>query len=149
MNARKHLLLPALVLTCTGCYTFRPAAPESLLPGTAVRTLLSPSEAERVTGMMGRSSGAVVHGTLLRIGPDSLVVEVWRTDFQGGRAFSPGRVGLALERNRILELEEKRLSYWRTGGVASGAAVGLYLLIRAVWGGAGGGLEGGGPGNGI
>ena len=147
-NVRTGLLLLAPFLLCAGCYTFDAAAIESVRPGMDVRARLSAVGRERVTDLTGDRRGTV-DGSLVRTDAETVVLSVWRTDLLASN-FEPGRLELPLQRDDIVRLERKRLSVPRTGGVFAGMAAGLYLLVRFLWEGAGGGsLPGDGGGDDI
>lgn len=120
-----------------GCYTYRAAPPESLPAGAAVRARLSPAGAEGVMRLTGDLSPRV-EGILVGSGPDSVVLEVWRTDLRTGRTFQPGLVRVAVPRPEVLEVNRKQLSPVRTGALAALVGVGAYQLYRVLWDDAGG-----------
>ena len=135
--------LALLLLACSGCHTFEPATLESLAPGHAVRASLSAAGAERVRERIGEGA-PLLEGTFVTADPESVLFEVWRTDL-ALRTFQPGRIEVPLPRGEIVGLERRRLSLLRTGALGVGIAGGIYLLLRAVWGDAGGflGVDGG------
>lgn len=128
-------LLGLLVLG--GCYTFRPATVETLPPGALVRARLSPAGAEEVRSLTGDPTDRV-EGSFVRLSPDSLVLEVWRTDLRSERAFAPGRMRLPLPTQHVVDVTEKRLSYGRTGAVTAALALGVYQVYRLLAADAGG-----------
>lgn len=143
-----HLLLTTLLLSA-GCYTFRPASIESLPPGSTVRARLSPAGTAEVTALTGEPSERI-EGSFVRLGPDSIVLEVWRNDLRAaGPVFAPGRLEVPVARRHVLSVSEKRLSYLRTGALSAALGLGLYQLYRLLWADAGGSTTGtptpGGP----
>jgi hypothetical protein len=140
------LLLPLLVLSA-GCYTFRATEVEAIRPGIDVRASLNPAGEETVLALTGERHPRVV-GRLERLPGDSVVLSVWRTDLITS-SFQPGRIELPLRRDQIAGVEEKRLSGIKTGSLVAGIAAGLYLFVRVVWQGTGGGLLPGGGGGDI
>jgi hypothetical protein len=132
------------VVLGSGCYTFRSTDVEAVRTGMELRASLTPSGTESVGAMTGERHTSVV-GTLARLRTDSLVLSVWRSDLAASN-FAPGRVDLPLRRDQVAGLEERRLSPARTGGLLTGVAGGLFLLVRVVWQGVGGGPGDGGGG---
>lgn len=125
------LLLPAL-----GCYSYGPIAAADAQPGTELRAELTADG----TGPAGVDDGAV-DGTLVASRSDTLMLAIWRGDRSPGPRFRPQRDTLAIARPRIERLQVKRLSYLRTGLLAGGVGLGLYLVAEAF----GARSEGGGP----
>ena len=134
-----------LALGSGGCFTYHSLPPEALRPGVEVRTGLSETGMQRVSDLTGRPPGEVVQGTVVALDPDGMVLELWRTDrdLAQGRTFNPGRVEVPVALTEIVSLEEKRLSRARTGVLAATAGAGLFLLLRSLFGDAGGGLDSG------
>lgn len=137
--------LALLLLASSGCHTFEPATVESLSPGHGVRARLSVVGVERVSERLGEEI-PVLEGTFVSADSESVLFHVWRTDL-AVRTFQPGQIEVPLPRGEIVGLERKRLSLLRTGALSAGIAGGVYLLLRSLWGGAGGFLGiGGGDG---
>jgi hypothetical protein len=140
---------PAAVLvlaTLVGCETFQPASLDSLPPGSRVRALLTDHGAERMGELRRGGDDERVEGMLMSTGPDSLVLEVWRTDLATAAVFDPGRVRVPLGRADVLQISERQFSTLRTGALLAGLAGAAYLLIETIWNGAGGTVDGGGGG---
>ena len=143
MTKRARMLLPIVLLACGGCYTYRPAALESLRSGVPVRARLSSAGAEGVSQLTG-SLERTLDARFILSDADSVVLEVWRTDIAAERAFTPGRLRIPVRRTYIEDVAQKRLSYARTGVLAAVIAAGSYQLYRMVWDRAGGTPDGGG-----
>lgn len=131
-----HFLLAAL-LASGGCYTYRPVAVESLPAGSTVRARLSPAGSVEVAALTGEPTERI-EGSFVRMSPDTLVLEIWRTDLRTERAFAPGRLQLPLQKRYVLDLTEKRLSYARTGAVTAALAVAAYQVYHLLAADAGG-----------
>ena len=130
----------------TGCHTFRATSVEAVRPGMEVKATLLAGGVETVSALTGERTTSVV-GRLERLPADSVVLSMWRTDLITSN-FQPGRIEVPLRRDQVAAVEEKRLSRSRTGALLAGLGAGLYLFVRIVWQGVGGGLldDGGGPG---
>jgi len=107
-----------------------------------LRARLSEGGVARVADLTG-DRRSTLDGTLVRLDAGTAVLSVWRTDVIAP-SFEPGQLEVPLETSHIVGVEVKRFSHLRTGAVVAGVAAGLYLLLRVVWGGAGGFLPGGG-----
>jgi len=132
-----RLTLLAVLALLGGCYTLRPAAIESLPAGATVRARLTPAGTENVSALTGRESPRL-EGRFVRANPDTVLLDVWRTDLRLGRDFAPGRLPVSLPRRDVVEVAEKRLSLVRTGAVAAVLGVGAYQIYRLLASGAGG-----------
>ncbi len=86
---------------------------------------------------------ATVEGSLVRRDSAWVVLSVFRNDLPG--AIHAGNVEVPLPRAHVVDFALKRLSAARTGGLLAGLAVGIALITRALWHGAGGGLPNNGP----
>jgi len=128
-----------------GCATYHETSLEALTVGGEVRARLSDSGSRRLEEVTAGNDSDQVDGTLAGVGADSLVLEVWRSDLVTGGAFRPGRVRVPFQRGEVIEIQERRVSYLRTG-VLLGAVVvaGAVLISESIGGGRAGGQGGGG-----
>jgi len=128
-------LVPALIVatsaaTAGGCYTYAPVAPASAPVGAAVRVRLTPEEAERVHGVLGRDD-RLLEGTVMEAVPDAVVIAVPTT---AGTA-APGLASARLHQRitvpvpAVVELETRRLDKLRTGLLVGGIAAVLGTVI--------------------
>jgi len=125
-----------LLLLSTACYTYAPLDPASAQPGTEVRARVSARSAEQIATLLGTTDARLLTGTVVRAGPDTLLVEVptaARVASAGGTVTLHQRIGLA--RPDVLELEQRTFSRARTTIVVGAAALvaSSYLLKTLVF----------------
>ncbi len=137
MPILKGLFSSAVLLVLGSCYTFRPTAIEGIPAGSVMRAHLTPAGAEEASTLTGEAR-ARIEGSVVRTSPDTVVLEVWRTDLRLDRNFTPGRLQVPLQTRYIVDVAEKRLSIARTGAVAVVLGLGVYQVYRLLTDGAGG-----------
>lgn len=133
------------LLFATGCYSYAPLERSAPRPGEDVRAQLNEPGMEWIDELTGNETSEI-EGRLVRAMPDTLVLAVWRSDLPNQIRFEAARDTLRLPGEFITALEQKRLSYIKTGAVVGAAVVGLYFLVEGLAPGSSGGTDdGGGP----
>lgn len=139
-------LAAAALIPLAGCYSYAPLGREALQPQVEVRAHLTRSGAADIAAPADVSD-LLIDGEVVRWDEDDLRVAVWRADLRTGTRFQPQRQTLSIPWAAIAGLEQRRLSYWKTGALLGGAAVAAALIVRSVFHGGGGGgdpINGGG-----
>ncbi len=128
----KKLLLVGTLTAASGCYTYLPAPPSGVSPGTPVRIRLTADQAEAFVPQR-LTADRDLDGTLLERTDGSLLVEtpVGRNDAE--RGMSSLMQKLTVPEGGIVEIEQRTLNKGRTGLVMAGAAVvaGVVLTLRS------------------
>lgn len=128
MTRRLRGLAAVATLGLAGCYSYLPVdtAPQ---PGARIRARLSAPEAIRVSERTGEARREL-EGILVSAGEDAIDLHVVFARMQAGagRSFA-NQDTLAIQLGEILELHERRLSWFRTG--ALGAIVGGLVVFGA------------------
>lgn len=144
MRKRLHLrslaVIPSFVVVAS-CYSTIPirSAPSR---GTEVVLDMTTAATERMSGFLGRGTVSA-RGRLLAWEPDSIVVSMLATEIEGGGEQLWRGERVAIPREAVARITEKRVNRWRTGLIAVTGLVLVVAAVDAVIGGEGG-LFGGG-----
>ena len=130
-----------LALAVAGCYTYVPARPGEVSPGTRVRVLLSEEEADRLSDVTWTRDRAV-EGTLLEEENGELLLLVPVITQTRGIRVETLRQRIRLSPEDILLLERRELNRGKTVVVVgTGALIVGAVLANELWGGANPGSE--------
>lgn len=138
---RRIVSLVLLSLLLAGCFSYVPQPADALPRGATVRMALSQPVDVRL-GEVTANEVVTVSGEMIRA--DSAVVALSATLLRSRNGYESlaGGETVLIPRERVREVERKRLSPLRTGLVASAVVVVLALIASQT--GFGGGREGGG-----
>lgn len=113
-----------------GCYNYEPLTTPSPTPGSRLAVELTDSGTSALTGYLGPDV-AQVDGRLLRVTPETLVLSAQSiTNRQGINHFWTGEQ-VALPRNLVATLVQRRFAPARTAVFVTGAVAGVALVLRA------------------
>lgn len=143
------LVLLLLVLAPAGCFSYRPIETGALRPQTDVRVHLVRNDDNDDVGFL--RAGPLMRLTGETVGWDDtdLRLAVWRGDLRAERNFQVGRQTITVPWSSVRLVEERRISWWKTGALAGAAGAGIgvvvYLITSTVGGGTSNGNGGGDP----
>jgi hypothetical protein len=129
MIRRERLLLPALLVLLTGCYSYVPASLETVSPGDQVRVRISAVAADRLEPVRF-TTAREMDGAIVRFDDDQLYFDaIIRTvDATGITAMFTQRLNLAT--TEVQDVQHRRLDVLKTGAAVSGGA---FLLGGAAY----------------
>lgn len=144
MYHKFHLRSPAVIssiMVLASCYTTIPirSAPSR---GAEVVLDMTTEATDRMSGFLGRGTVSA-RGRLLAWEPDSIVVSMLATEIEGGGEQLWRGERVAIPREAVARITEKRVNRWRTGLIAVAGLALVVAALDAVIGGEGG-LFGGG-----
>ncbi len=129
------ILLLGLIPAVTGCYSYEVTTLADVEPGTPVRVLVSPDEAERLAELR-MSEERLVPGTLIRHDNDGILLETPVVGLDPQRAGSALTQRIEIRNDVIREVELRRLDRLRTGALVVGATAAVgYVIAVALDGG--------------
>jgi hypothetical protein len=137
------ILLIAFVLT--GCYGYMPVQGTSVPAGSTVRARLSTPGEFRLTEISA-SNVDELSGEVIRADADTLALSAfWLRSRSGLEHLAAGET-VAIPRTQVAEIEQRRISWVRTIGLASAASIAGALILGAItgYGNGGNGRDGGG-----
>lgn len=111
----------ALAFAMTGCYSYSVIDPAAAGPGRNVRARISPMESARIEELTGVRD-RVLEGEIVAVDSAALVLSIPTVVTEPG--MSPNRLHqrITLSSGAIVELEERKLSRWRTYSLIGAAA---------------------------
>ncbi len=119
-----------------GCFTYVPRELESVPLGEDVRVTLTQEGASSLRSWsqatLHRDLGSVVHGALLRLEGEHLVIRVSEADWQGGFHRTEFGQDIRIPMGDVLVLEERELERVRTGLVVAAAAGGVFGVMHMI-----------------
>ena len=133
MLVRRVLILPSVVLCLNACYTYIPTAANwDVLPvNTAVRVRLTRAEQFRIEGDVPGGDrlveGGLVVGKLVDVYDDAFLLTASFVDEAGFRYQELGQ-RLLIRKSGFLEIETRRLDYWKTGSLVGLGGLALVAL---------------------
>jgi hypothetical protein len=148
VNPRAILSLLTVGATAlsTGCYSYRPVAPELVPTGAEVRVNVTTAAASRLGEVTGRDR-RVFTGEFLGVQGQQIQMLVPTTRIEEAMTVRTLYQRVDLRLDDILEIERRSLDRRRTALVAgTGAAVMTWAVLRAFSGGHAGGSVPVGPG---
>ena len=135
------IALAAVVAALAGCYHYAAVPLDRLEVGMEVRAQLSGSAVQRLRdgpdSVRALMDGFTVTGHVLRSGPDSLVLSVPHTLFEGDFRARVVTQDLRLARGDVRGTEVRGLDRRKTSLVALGAGIATFAIIQASRRGAG------------
>ena len=118
-----------LLLASTGCYSYSVIDPAQADPGLEVRARITSAESARLEDLVGLRD-RVIQGQVVDVESAALVLSIPTVLPEPGT--SPTRLHrhITLSNSAIVELEQRRLSRWRTfTAVGIAAAVAGYVVV--------------------
>lgn len=130
-------ILPLVAILLCGCYVNVPMS-TSPDPGERVHVLLTDQGSVDLAQYLGRNVGSV-DGRLLDGNDSTLTLSVTSVSTRGGEdEFWKGET-VMLPRRSVATVEGRRLSFWRSGLIASALVGGLAIIAGSGIGGSSGG----------
>jgi hypothetical protein len=139
-------MVPALALLA-GCYHYVPAEGMTYPQGTPVRAQLARLAAFELA-QVTVNNVEQVEGEVVRSENGELVLSATWLETPTGSGFPGNGWTLRIPEREVARLQVRRLSWWRTGALLGGIALGTWLGFDALGfgtSGSGGGGGGGGP----
>lgn len=130
---RRQLVLICLWPVVAGCYSYAPVKVADLTPGMGVRARVSAQASDRIAPLLGATSARDLRGTLVSVGPDTLIVEVPAPGVPDPDAI--GRVlnqRISLLRGEVLELETRSFDTWRTTAIVGATTVAAVVVLLKI-----------------
>ncbi|HEU5208373.1 MAG TPA: hypothetical protein VFU06_03095 [Longimicrobiales bacterium] len=116
-------------LASSGCYSYFLIDPLEADPGLDVRARITSEESARLEDLVGLQD-RVIQGEVVDVEPAALVLSIPSVIPEPGTAPARLHRRITLSNAAILELEERRLSRWRTFSlVGLAAAVAGYVVL--------------------
>jgi hypothetical protein len=116
----------------SACYSFSPVQLEQVSTGTQARARLSPDEATRLSGSLGRED-RLLEGEVLEVGADRLLLAVPMSTAYAGLAPRQYHQRVEISRAGMLELEQRKFSPLKTGLVIGAGAILASAAIAAAF----------------
>ena len=110
-----------------GCYTYAPVATPA--PGAHVRASLTVEGAVRQSEVLGRPERTLT-GRIVSLDDQALALDVITASTRGQLREIVLRDTLVIAVDQVTAIEERRLSWARTGVVFAGFVVGGFLLVN-------------------
>jgi hypothetical protein len=140
----------ASALAPVGCYSYLPVDADALRPRSDVRVRLSTRSGTDQLSFLGPGPVSRVTGETVDWDDSALRLLVWRGDLRAETQFRTSRQTVSIPWVDVTMVEERRLSWLKTGGLASTVGVGLSILIYELFNQSSGGTtrppNGGDPG---
>jgi hypothetical protein len=131
MKRMLSILVLAALPAATGCYHYVPLAPTSAPQGTPVRARLA-TMSEFELAQFTVNNIDQVEGEMVRLDTDSLVLSATWLQAVTGNGYAGNGWTIRIPEANLAGFEQKRLSWWRTGVVVGGIAVGTWLGFEAL-----------------
>jgi hypothetical protein len=139
------IVVCAALPSVAGCYHYVPASPEASPQGTPVRARLNRT-AEFELAQVTVNNIDQVEGEVIRVDAGDLLLSATWLQAITGNGYAGNGWTVRIPEQNVAGFEQKRLSWWRTGIVAAGVAVGTWLGFDALGLGPSSGPGGGGTG---
>ena len=145
MKRKTHQIpVAALLWALAGCYHYVPTAATTLPQGTPLRAHLEELSAFELAQITVNNIDRV-EGEVIRVDERELILSATWLQAITGNGYPGNGWTVTIPESNVVEVEERRLSWWRTGLVVAGAVAGTWLGFDALGLGptAGGGGSGG------
>ena len=130
MRNRWILVLVAVAIA-SGCYHFVPLAPTEAPQGTPVRARLN-TMSDFELAQITVNNIDQVEGEMVQLASDSLVLSATWLQAVTGNGYAGNGWTVRIPESNLEGFEQKKLSWWRTGLVVGGLAVGTWLGFDAL-----------------
>lgn len=120
-----------VLIVLPACFRYVPLDPAMVRPGEDVRLVVS-YDPQQGSNNLAALPAQSVEGELVRAGDDSVAVSIWIGRDYRGTPFESTYRTFTVPRRDVLRIERRKLSKWRTGLIAIGAAVGIAVLVDRV-----------------
>ena len=144
-NRMLALVLPT-IWALAGCYHYVPTVATAAPQGTPVRAHLNSIAAFELAQVTINNVDRV-EGEMVRVDAGDLILSATWLQAITGNGYPGNGWTVRIPENNVSAVEERRLSWWRTGIVIAGAVVGTWLGFEALGVGPTSGTGGGGTGN--
>ncbi len=134
---RRRFACGALLLLSfagAGCYSYSVIDPAQADPGLDVRARITPAESARLEEQVGLRE-RVIRGEVVDAGSAGLVLSIPTVLREPGTSTSRLHRRITLSNAAIVELEQRRLSRWRTFSLVGIAAVVAGYVVVSQFGG--------------
>lgn len=147
MKNKKPLLIlvPAALWALAGCYHYVPAVATTAPQGTPLRAQLDEMAAFELAQMTVNNIDQV-EGEMVRVDSGDLILSATWLQAVTGNGYPGNGWTVRIPQSNVMTVEERRLSWWRTGIVVAGAIVGTWLGFDALGVGPTSSTGGGGTG---
>lgn len=139
---RIQWMVALALLPATGCYYYVPAVPSALPQGTPVRARLNQMAAFELSQVTVNNIDQV-EGEVVRTDASQLILSATWLQAVTGNGYAGNGWTVQIPASNVAGFEEKRFSWWRTGIIVAGIAVGTALGFESLgvtnFGGGGGG----------
>lgn len=145
-KTRFSMLVPAALWALAGCYHYVPTAATTAPQGTPLRAHLGEMAAFELPQMTVNNIDQV-EGEMVRVDSGELILSASWLQAVTGNGYPGNGWTVRIPQSNVTAVEERRLSWWRTGIIVAGAVVGTWLGFDALGVGPTSGTGGGGTGN--
>jgi hypothetical protein len=142
----RSLTVLSFLLAATGCYHYTPATTPSPPQGTPLRVHLERPGSFELVGLTAHNIDRVDGEMVSRADGELVLSATWLYALTGNGF--PGELWTVyVDASNIASLEERKLSWWRTGVIVLAGALGTYFGFDALYGTSASGGQGGGGTN--
>lgn len=127
----RPLVVMASLWALAGCYHYVPTVATAAPQGTPVRAHLDEMAAFELSQMTVNNIDQV-EGEMVRVDSGDLILSATWLQAVTGNGYPGNGWTVRIPEANVTAVEERRLSWWRTGLVVAGAAVGTWLGFDAL-----------------